>query len=71
MKLKEIFFIVEEDPECGYTAQAIGESIFTEGDTIEAIKENIKDALQCHFQHNEIPMFVRLHIVREEQFAYA
>jgi predicted RNase H-like HicB family nuclease len=52
-------------------AQAIGESIFTEGDTIEAIKENIKDALQCHFQHNEILMFVRLHIVREEQFAYA
>ena len=67
----EILFIVEEDPEGGYTAQALGESIFTEGDTIAAIKENIKDALLCHFEKNAILVFVRLHIVREEQFAYA
>ena len=71
MKLKEILFIVEEDPEGGYTAQALGESIFTEGDSIDAIKKNIKDALRCHFEHNQIPIYVRLHIVREEQFAYA
>ncbi len=32
MKLKEIIFIVEEDPEGGYTAQALGYSIFTEGE---------------------------------------
>jgi len=49
MKLKEIMFIGEEDPEKGYTAQALGYSIFTEGDTLEELKENIKDALKCHF----------------------
>jgi len=52
MELKEILFIVEEDPEGGYTAQTFGESIFTEGDTIDAIKINIKDALRCHFEQN-------------------
>jgi hypothetical protein len=71
MKLKEILFIVEEDPEGGYTAKALGESIFTEGDSIDEIKNNIKDALCCHFEQNEIPILVRLHIVREEYFAYA
>ena len=30
MKLKEIMFVGEEDPEKGYTAQALGYSIFTE-----------------------------------------
>lgn len=71
MRLKEIIFIAEEDPEGGYTAQSHGESIFTEGDTIEAIKERVKDALRCHFEENEIPVYVRLHIVKEERFAYA
>jgi len=71
MKIKETIFLVEEDREGGYTAQALGHSIFTEGDTLEKLKENIKDALKCHFDEAEIPHLVRLHIVKEEKFAYA
>ena len=71
MKLKEIMFVGEEDPEKGYTAQALGYSIFTEGDTLEELKENIKDALKCHFDKKEIPLFVHLHIIKEEKFACA
>jgi len=72
MKVEEIIFIVEEDPEGGYTAKALGQFIFTEADTLEELKENIKDALKCHFDKNEeIPSIVRLHIVREETFSYA
>jgi len=72
MKVKEIIFIVEEDPEGGYNARALGYSIFTEGETLEEIKEKIKDALKCHFDKKEdIPQVVRLHIVKEEMFAYA
>jgi len=72
MKVKEIIIMVEEDPEGGYTARALGQSIFTEADTLEELKENIKDALKCHFDKDEeIPSIVRLHIVREETFAYA
>ena len=71
MKLKETMFVGEEDPEKGYTAQALGYSIFTEGDTLEELKENIKDALKCHFDKKEMPLFVYLHIIKEEKFACA
>ena len=71
MKLKEIMFVGEEDPEKGYTAQALGYSIFTEGDTLEELKENIKDALKCHFDKKEMSLFVYLHIIKEEKFACA
>ncbi|MDA2920308.1 2-oxoisovalerate dehydrogenase, partial [Desulfobacterota bacterium AH_259_B03_O07] len=38
MKVNEIVFMVEEDPEGGFTAKALGHSIFTEGETLEEIK---------------------------------
>ena len=67
MKVKEIIFMVEEDPEGGYTAKALGESIFTEADTLEELKENIKDALKCHFEDTkEIPGIIRLHMAYEK-----
>jgi len=70
--MKEIIFIVEEDVESGYNAYALGASIFTQGETIEELKENIKDAVSCHFERDEdIPRVIRLHMVKEEVFAYA
>ncbi|MFD0794278.1 2-oxoisovalerate dehydrogenase [Mucilaginibacter litoreus] len=64
--MNEIFFLVEEALEGGYTAKAIGESIFTEGDTMDELKNNIREALQCHFDDKEIPKIIRLHLVKEE-----
>ncbi|ODS34356.1 MAG: hypothetical protein SCARUB_00487 [Candidatus Scalindua rubra] len=72
MKVKEIIFMVEEDTEGGYTAKALGQSIFTEANSLEELKKNIKDALKCHFDKEEdIPTVIRLHIVKEETFVYA
>ena len=72
MKSNEIVFLVEEDPEGGYNARALGEAIFTQGDTFEILKAHIRDALECYFDKKEdIPGIIRLHIVREEMFAYA
>ncbi len=62
---EEIIFLVEEDAEGGYTAQALGESIFTQGDSLEELKEMIKDAVDCHFEEDK-PQVIRLHIVRQE-----
>lgn len=70
MSIKEIIFMVEEDPEGGYTARALGYSIFTEAETLEELKESIKDAIKCHFDE-ELPKIIRLHIVKEETFTYA
>jgi predicted RNase H-like HicB family nuclease len=72
MRTTELIFLVEEDPEGGYNAKALGQSIFVQGDTFEILKDNIKDALECHFDTREdIPGIIRLHIVRDEMFAYA
>ncbi|GAB5466656.1 MAG: hypothetical protein Kapaf2KO_20920 [Candidatus Kapaibacteriales bacterium] len=48
--MKGLTFIVEEDLEGGYTARALGEAIFTEGDTIEELKINLKEAVEVHFE---------------------
>jgi len=70
--MNELIFIVEEDVDGGYCASAFGVSIFTQGDTIEELKTNIKDALKCHFDdETAIPKIIRLHQVIEEVFAYA
>ena len=58
---KEIFFLIEEAPEGGYTAQALGYSIFTEADTWDDLKEAIQDAVRCHFEEDERPALLRLH----------
>ncbi|HEX9925702.1 MAG TPA: 2-oxoisovalerate dehydrogenase [Anaerolineae bacterium] len=65
-KLKEIIFLVEEAPEGGFTAQALGHSIFTEADTWDELKDAVQDAVQCHFEEADRPTLLRLHIVREE-----
>lgn len=57
---KEIIFLVEESPEGGYEARALGESIYTEAETLEELKKSIKDALKCHFSEKDKPSVVRL-----------
>ena len=64
--MDEIIFIVEPSNEGGYTAKALGYSIFTEGETIEEVKENIRDAVRCHFEVNALPKIIHLHIVKNE-----
>ncbi len=67
--MKEIIFLVEEAPEGGYIARALGESIFTEADTLEDLHEHVRDAVRCHFEEGEAPRVVRLHFVREQVLA--
>lgn len=66
--MNEIIFIVEESPEGGFEAKALGYSIFTEGETLDEIRQNIKEAIHCHFEENA-PKIVRLHYIKEEVFA--
>jgi predicted RNase H-like HicB family nuclease len=64
--MSEIIFVVEEAPEGGYTARALGESIFTQGDSLDELRRNIREAVECHFQAGDAPKIIRLHFVREE-----
>ncbi len=62
----ELIFIVSEAPEGGYTARALGESIFAEADSLEDLREEIREAVKCHFEDDNSPRVVRIHFVREE-----
>ncbi|QPJ64901.1 MAG: 2-oxoisovalerate dehydrogenase [Candidatus Nitrohelix vancouverensis] len=58
---QEIIFIVEESPEGGLEARALGHSIFTIADDIESLKLMVRDAVHCHFDTPEKPSMIRLH----------
>ena len=67
--MTEIHFIVEEAPEGGFVARAVGADIFTEADNIEDLHGQVRDAVHCHFDESEMPGLIRLHITREEVIA--
>ena len=68
--MDEIIFVVEESHEGGYTARALGASIVTEADTIEELREAVKEAVHCHFDETMTrPKMIRLHLVKDEVFA--
>ncbi len=65
----EILFIVEEAAEGGFIARAATASIFTEADSLPQLRENVREAVACHFQDSERPSLIRLHYVRDEVIA--
>lgn len=66
MSNSEIVFQVWESPEGGYEARAVGYSIFTEADDWEKLKYMLRDAVLCHFEDNEMPQAIRIHLVHSE-----
>lgn len=64
--MRQIHFIVEEAPEGGYLAQAVGVDIFTEADDLPTLRGLVRDAVACHFDPEDKPSLIRLHITREE-----
>lgn len=49
MKQRELIFTAIREHDGGYSANAVGESIFTQGDTWEDLQAMIEDAIECHF----------------------
>jgi hypothetical protein len=62
----EIIFTVQDSPEGGYEARALGYSIFTQADTLDELREMVRDAVRCHFDDPQRPRVIRLHMVRDE-----
>jgi hypothetical protein len=66
MPLSEIIFSVQESPEGGYEARALGHSIFSQAESLEQLKVMLRDAVACHFSESEKPAVIRLHLVKDE-----
>ena len=62
--MEEIIFMVEESQETGFTARGLGVSIYTQAETIEDLKNAVRDAVRCHFD-DDFKRIIRLHIVSE------
>jgi len=67
-----IFEVVEDEIEGGYTASALGYGIHTQGETLEELREMVREAVHCHFGDGApgpMPKIIRLHFVRDEVMA--
>jgi len=64
--MTEVIFIVEDALEGGLTAKALGESIFTEAETLEELRTNVREAVECHFEADKMPKLIRLHMVKKK-----
>src|ERR1035437_2060328 len=59
----EITFLIEESLEGGgYVAKAVNHSIYTQGNNLDELKLMIGDAVRCHFDEDEMPMLIHLHV---------
>ena len=61
MAASEVIFAVEESPEGGFEARALGHLIFTQAETMEELREMVQDAVRCHFDESNRPPVIRLH----------
>ena len=52
---------MNEPPEGGYVAEALGQSIFTVAETLEELNEMVRDAVMCHFEEESRPKIISLH----------
>ena len=59
-RMNEIVFVVEEAPEGGFIARAVGESIFTEADSLAELHERAREAVRCHFDEGKSAKVIRL-----------
>ena len=66
MSSSEIIFLVEESPEGGYEAKALGESIYTQAESLEELRTMVQDAVRSHFDEHDRPQMIRLHLVHDE-----
>ena len=68
--MDEIIFVVEEAPEGGYTAHALGAAIFTEADDLDSLQAAVRDSVLCHYDDEALrPRVIRLHFVRDRLIA--
>ncbi len=67
--MSEIVFLVEEAAEGGFSARALGESIFTQAETFEELRAQVRDAVRCQFDGGQGPSVIRLHYVGDEVLA--
>lgn len=63
----ELIFEVRDAEEGGYWARALGQSVYTQGESWDELRRNVLEAVRLHFDDpRDRPRLVQLHYVRDE-----
>jgi hypothetical protein len=68
--VNEIVFEITQEADGGFCAECLTESIFTQGDTWDELRANVKEAVEAFYFDRPKPAGIRLHLVRDEMFAF-
>jgi predicted RNase H-like HicB family nuclease len=70
---EELVFEVTEEADGGFCAECLTDAIVTEGNSWEELRKNVQEVVGAYYfdQPEKIPALIRLHLVRNEVFAYA
>jgi predicted RNase H-like HicB family nuclease len=64
--MNELVFIVTQEADGGFVAEALGESIITQADTWDELRTNVREAVAAFYFDRTAPQRLRLHLVRDE-----
>jgi predicted RNase H-like HicB family nuclease len=65
----EIVFSVTQEADGGFVAECLSHDIFTQGDSWDQLRANVREAVNGYFFDQTKPSAVRLHLVRDEVLA--
>ncbi len=69
--MNELVFEVTQDGDGGYVAECLSEGIFTQADTWDELRRNVKEATAAYYFDRPQTLALRLHLVRDEVLASA
>ena len=64
-------FSITQEADGGFVAECLSEDIFTQGDTWDELRKNVREAVRAYFFDQVKPSLIRLHLVRDEVLAGA
>jgi predicted RNase H-like HicB family nuclease len=67
--MNELVFEVTQEADGGFVAECLSESIFTQADTWNELRQNVQEAISAFYFDHPRPSAVRLHLVRDEVLA--
>ncbi len=67
--MSELIFEVTQEADGGYCAESLTENIFTQGDSWDELRANVKEAVAAFYFDKPAPQHVRLRLVSYEAIA--
>mgnify|MGYP002783776191 FL=1 len=67
--MSELVFEVTQESDGGFCAECLTADIFTQGDSWEQLRDNVREAVEAYFFDSTPPAHIRLHLVRDETVA--